>query len=169
MSKDRQSGRNAAGRLAAAVVFLLLAGIGCPIAATPPEVNGSATAAGAGVPASQPGVQPTVAGAGWFKSDPSFSFAHVQPGVRSEFYVDLHTAPAPEGQVMDPNEPAPMINVMLDGPGVLGEHREVKPFRYGEDIRFTWSINRFGDYSAVGDIMVGNQSEQHFFGTLKVR
>ncbi len=157
---ERTYRHRAAAVIAATAAALLLAGAGCPLYPPPPPESGNPTPA--------PGAGSDRKPVTWIVGTPTFTFAHVQPGVRSEFYVDLQTGPGLPSNT-DPNDPGTSVTISLDGPGVLGDRIETRPFVGGEDMRFTWSINRFGDYTAEGDVMQGTQSIYHFSGKAKVK
>ncbi len=132
--------------LLSVVGALLLAGPGCRLfESNKPAADGTSAA------------DDTDAPAPWFQHAPTISFAHVQPGVRSEFYLDLVALPKPPIAHDQDGEP-PQVSVTLSGPGVMGEPRETRPYRNGQPLHFSWSISRFGQYTAV--VSVVNDSQE---------
>ncbi len=108
----------------------------------------------------------------FFAKKPFASFAHVQPGVRSEIYIDLTTAATmPWLNPKDANEAAgqPSFSLNLTGPGVLGESTQRRPYAPGKDERFTWSINRFGNYVADINVEQGGATLFHTTETIDVK
>jgi hypothetical protein len=99
----------------------------------------------------------------WIIGNPEGSFVHVQPGVKSEIYIDLQTGPGRRDRAnMDPNEPVPVVSIGMKGPGVMGAPVETKPFQPNGKMHFIFPINRFGDYTATGDVMENGHSVFHF-------
>lgn len=140
-----------AAPMAATLAFLLLAGFSC--APPPPVTDGSEPS---NPPAGQqPGNPPANSAAVFFVGEPIVTFNHVQPGVRSEFYVDLTAASNPPpfpADTRDANDPGPAVMLTLDGPGVMGEKTETQAYVPGQKLHFTWNIDRFGTYEAEGGI-----------------
>lgn len=74
----------------------------------------------------------------------SGSFAHTQPGVQSEVYVDIR------------GEPGASVSATLSGPGVKGSSSKSGTIGADGRLRLTWTIDQFGSYTASGT--VGGQS-----------
>jgi hypothetical protein len=149
---------------------LLLVGAGCITGMpAPSDSNGlpPGPEANEGEQGSAPAPQVQQA---FFVGEPQLSFNHVQPGVRSEFYVDLQAAAnPPQLDIRDANDPGPVVTLTLSGPGIMGEATETHPYEAGQKIRFTWNINRLGTYKAEGGVYLGSQLESPISGQLKVQ
>lgn len=149
----------------AMVSVLILAGFGCAPTPQPQDAQEGITDGvhdPSGVTVTQPAGDDQHEPIVWFTGEPTASFAHVQPGVKSEFYIDLKTGPGDtQDYPMDPNNPVPVVSVELDGPGVMGEKVETKPFMANSPMHFIFPINRFGDYTASVDVMEEGHSVFH--------
>ena len=70
----------------------------------------------------------------------SGSYAHTQPGVQSEVYLDIL---GPAGSV---------AQFTLSGPGILGSSSQSGTIGDNGRLRLTWVINQFGKYTASGTV-----------------
>ena len=68
----------------------------------------------------------------------TLSFAHTQPGVQSEVYLEIQVQ---QGRV---------VTASLRGPGIVGAATQTTTAGYGGQVRLTWTINAFGEYSVSG-------------------
>jgi hypothetical protein len=175
--------RRAAKVYAATIAMLLLAGYGCGlpgaenddgltdgvrdpnnVTVTVPAQPDAKPAAATNAPAAPKADGDTTEKVEWIQGDPTVSFAHVHPGVSSEFYLDFTTGAGPvgDGVMNDPNQPPDLISVQIDGPGVMGDDTVTKPFLPNHPFHLIFPINRFGTYVVTGDIMEGGHSVSHF-------
>jgi len=70
----------------------------------------------------------------------SGSYAHTQPGVQSEVYLEIQ---GPAGAV---------AQFTLNGPGILGSSSQLGTIGDNGRLRLTWVINQFGNYTASGTV-----------------
>lgn len=80
------------------------------------------------------------------------SYAHTQPGVQSEVYLDIQ---GPAGAT---------AQFTLSGPGVIGSSSQSGSIGNDGRLRLTWVINQFGNYSASGTV-----NGQTFSATINVQ
>ena len=66
------------------------------------------------------------------------SFARTQPGVQSEVYLDIQV------------DSGVTVTAILTGPGVVGSAQQSAVAPTGGQVRLTWTVNVFGNYSASG-------------------
>jgi hypothetical protein len=71
-------------------------------------------------------------------STPTLSFAHTQPGVQSEVYLDIQV------------QAGTTVTATLSGPGIVGSAGQTAVAGSGGQVRLTWTVNVFGDYSVSG-------------------
>lgn len=70
----------------------------------------------------------------------TLTFAHTQPGVQSEVYLDVQAGPG-----------AP-VSATLTGPAVVGAQTRTGTTDAAGRLRMTWVITQFGSYRATGTV-----------------
>ena len=72
-------------------------------------------------------------------SDCNFTFDHVQPGIRSELYLNISTIAGAE------------ISASASGPGMMNTDKETQITTTDSSgkAKITWNINRFGQYEGT--------------------
>ncbi|MCA9354563.1 MAG: hypothetical protein KC877_03535 [Candidatus Kaiserbacteria bacterium] len=68
------------------------------------------------------------------------SFVHVVPGEYSEVYLLIRGGTPGETKL-----------VTLEGPGMVSDNDQMATFDENGEARYTWRINRYGEYSAYED------------------
>ena len=66
------------------------------------------------------------------------SFAHTQPEVQSEVYLDIQV------------QAGTSVTATLTGPGVVGSGQQSATAATGGQVRLTWTVNVFGAYAVNG-------------------
>ena len=68
----------------------------------------------------------------------ALSFTHTQPEVQSEVYLDIEA------------QSGTAVSATLSGPGITGSAVQSGTVAANGQLRLTWTINMFGDYSVTG-------------------
>jgi hypothetical protein len=66
------------------------------------------------------------------------SFAHTQPGIQSEVYLDVQV------------QAGTTVTATLTGPGVVGSAEMSASAATGGQVRLTWTVNLVGAYAVNG-------------------
>ena len=68
----------------------------------------------------------------------SLTFAHTEPGVQSEVYLEIQI------------QPGTVVTATLRGLGIVGAETQTTTGGNGGQVLLTWTINAFGEYSVSG-------------------
>ena len=107
------------------------AGIPTPTVLIPTSTPFATRTPAPGLPTSTP-----VAGSSTLTA--ALSFAHTQPDVQSEVYLDIEA------------QSGTAVSATLSGPGIVGSAVQSGAVASNGRLRLTWTINIFGNYSVTG-------------------